>query len=251
MAIDVNMFWHGPRLGPMHGACVRSFLRHGHQVIMHCYERPEDLPDGVRVHDAAKIMPLADLYVHKKVGSVALDSDRYRYRLIAAGFGLYVDCDLFCLRPIQDADYIMGAEQDDTVNGAILKFPTDSALAEALISATDDSYFIPPWFRRSKRRRLHLLRMVGRGVHISKHRWGSWGPHLLSHAVNELKLWPEVSPIDRFYPVHPWQTSLLRDPELQLADLVTPRTDAIHLWHKMLTKEAPPPGSPLHEILNS
>src|SRR5690625_1241888 len=250
MAIDVNMFWHGPKLGPMHAACVRSFLRHGHTVIMHCYERPEDLPDGVRVFDAAKNMPLSDMHAHNKVGSVALGANRYRYRMIAKGFGFYTDCDMFCLRPIPDADYIMGAEQDDTVNNAVLKFPAGSALAEALTEATNDSYFIPPWFRRSKRRRLHLLRKLGRGVHISKHRWGSWGPHLLTHCVNELKLWPKVAPIDRFYPVHPWQTSLLRDPDLLLADLITPRTDASHLRHKMLNEEAPQAERPLDEIMN-
>src|SRR5690625_211718 len=162
MAIDVNMFWHGPKLGPMHAACVRSFLRHGHMVIMHCYERPEDLPDGVQVFDAAKLMPLAELHMHEKTGSVALGSDRYRYRIIAAGLGLYADCDMFCLRPLTDATYLMGTEQDNSINAAFLKFPSDSALAAALIQATDDPYFIPPWLRRSKRRRLHLYRKLGR-----------------------------------------------------------------------------------------
>lgn len=251
MAIDVNMFWHGARLGPMHAACLRSFLRHGHGVTLHCYEQPEDLPDGVRVFDAARLMPLSDLDSYRREGSVALGSDRYRYLIIAAELGLYADCDMFCLRPISDAPYIIGAEQDDMANGAILNYPPDSPLSRALLAATDDAYFIPPWFHRSRRRRLRLLQKLGRGVHVSNHRWGSWGPHLITHAVNELGLWPEIAPIDRFYPVHPMQSSLFRDPELCLADLVTPRTDAIHLWHKMLGNEMPPAGSPLHEIMNS
>src|SRR5690625_4176270 len=143
MAIDVNMFWHGPKLGPMHAACVRSFLRHGHTVSMHCYERPEDLPDGVRVFDAAKLMPLVELISHKKSGSVALGANRYRYRLISTGFGAYADCDMFCLRPLTEARFILGAEQNDSVNNAILKFPADSGLASALLHATNDPYFIP------------------------------------------------------------------------------------------------------------
>lgn len=249
MSIDINMFWHGPQLGMIHSACVRSFLRNGHTVIMHCYERPSDLPAGVRVFDAATIMPLADLHAHRQTGSVALGANRYRYRMIAAGFGLYADCDMFCLQPITDAPYIMGAEQDDTVNNAFLKFPPDSALANALIEATQDYYFIPPWFRASKRRRLSLLRKLGRGVHVGQHGWGVWGPQLISHCVNKLKLWPEVAPIDRYYPVHPYQTSLLRTPGLCISDLVTPRTEAVHLWHKMLGNVKPPVGSPLHEMM--
>jgi hypothetical protein len=249
MSVDINMFWHGPQLGAIHAACVRSFLRNGHTVIMHCYKRPSDLPDSVRVFDASKIMPLADLHADRATGSVALGSDRYRYRLIAAGFGVYADCDMFCLRPITDAPYIMGAEQDDTVNNAFLKFPADSSLAKALIEATQDYYLIPPWFRSSKRRRFRVLQKFGLGMHVGEHSWGVWGPRLITHYVNEMGLWSDVAPIDRFYPVHPRQTSLLHDPELCITDLVTPRTEAIHLWHKMLGGKTPPKGSPLHEIM--
>lgn len=249
MSIDVNMFWHGHKLGVIHAACVRSFIRNGHTVIMHCYERPSDLPEGVRVFDAAKIMPFEELHPHYETGSVSLGTNRYRYRMIAEGFGLYSDCDMFCLRPITDARYILGKEQDNIINGAFLKFPPDSDLAHTLIEATQDYYFIPPWFRSSKKRRLSIRRKLGRGVHVGQHPWGVWGPQLLSHYVNELDLLPEVAPIDRYYPVHPWQTTLLSDPELCIADLVTPRTEAIHLWHKLLSSEAPPHGSPLWEMI--
>ena len=77
MSIDVNMFWHGRQLGVIHSACVRSFLRHGHTVTMHCYERPNDLPEDVRVFDAGKIMPLSDLQQQhgRKCGDEMPDHD--------------------------------------------------------------------------------------------------------------------------------------------------------------------------------
>jgi hypothetical protein len=215
---------------------------------MHCYERPNDLPEDVRVFDAGKIMPLSDL--QQQHGSVALGADRYRYRMIAEGFGLYSDCDMFCLGPITDSPYTFGKEQDNLVNNAFLKFPPKSDLANALIEATRDYYFIPPWFRSSKKRRLALLKKLGRGVHVGQHEWGVWGPQLISHCINELKLFPEVAPIDLYYPVHTKQTNLLFDPGLCIADLVTPRTEAIHLWHKLLSSEDPPHGSPLWEMIN-
>lgn len=250
MAIDINMFWHGNELGALHAACVRSFTQHGHTVIMHCYNKPVDLPHNVRTFDASKIMPLSDLHAHRETGSVALGANRYRYRLIAEGFGLYADCDMFCLRQITDSHYILGKEQDNSLNNAFLKYPVDSDLAKALVDATLDYYFIPPWFRASKKRRLRIRRRIGRGTHVGEHPWGVWGPQLVSHFAKELGLWQEAAPIDKYYPVHPWQTTLLRDPDLTIADLVTPRTEAIHLWHKMLGSDLIPRGSPLWEVLN-
>jgi len=217
---------------------------------MHCYERPSDLPDGTRVFAARKIMPISELQPHHETGSVALGVNRYRYRMIAEGFGLYADCDMFCLGPITDAPYILGKEQDNIINNAFLKFPPESDLANALIDATRDYYFIPPWFSSSKKRRLAFKKRLGRGVHVGQHAWGVWGPQLISHYVKELGLSSEVAPIDRYYPVHPWQTTLLSDPGLCISDLATPRTEAIHLWHKLLSSEAPPHGSPLWEMIN-
>ncbi|MBD3755838.1 MAG: galactosyltransferase Lgt5 [Gammaproteobacteria bacterium] len=250
MSVDVNMFWHGPKLGAVHAACVRSFIRNGHTVIMHCYDRPNDLPEGTRVFDAAKIMPFEELHPHHETGSVSLGTNRYRYRLIAEGHGLYSDCDMFCLRPITDGRYVFGKEQNNIVNGALLKFPVDSDLAAALIEATRDYYFIPPWFRPSKKRRLSILKKLGSGAHVGQHPWGVWGPQLISYYVDKLNLMSEVAPIDRYYPVHPWQTTLLSDPGLSIADLATPRSETIHLWHKFLSREDPPRGSPLWEIIN-
>ncbi len=88
-------------------------------------------------------------------------------------------------------------------------------------------------------------------MHVSSYDWGVWGPQLLTHYVGTLGLTDHVAPVDAYYPVHPWQTSLLRDPGLRLSDLVTPRTKAVHLWHKMLGAEEPPVGSPLHEVMTS
>jgi len=41
------------------------------------------------------------------------------------------------------------------------------------------------------------------------------------------------------------------DPELNLSNLITPRTVAVHLWHEMLDRKPPPAGSPLHEIMSN
>lgn len=52
----INSVWIGKKLGPVHAACLRSFVRHGHEVVLHTFERPEDTPDGVKIFDAKLLM---------------------------------------------------------------------------------------------------------------------------------------------------------------------------------------------------
>lgn len=248
---SVNMFWHGPRLGPVHAACLRSFLRHGHRVVLHGYAAPEDLPEGVERFDARQIMPLADLIANRETGSVALGTNRYRYRMLAAGMGPYVDCDMYCLQPVPTDAYVFGREDARAINNAFLNYPPDSALATALVAETATEFRIPDWLSRRRKALLRVRRALGLGVSVRDMPWGVWGPSLLTHWVHKLGLEHRAQPIDRFYPLHYLNVELLLEPGLRIEDLTTPRSVAIHLCHKLLDQRRPPPGSPLHGIIDS
>lgn len=247
----VNMFWHGPRLGDVHAACLRSFLRQGHHVILHGYDPPDDLPDGVETLDAATIMPFADLISHDETGSIAVGVDRYRYRLLQAGMGLYCDCDVYCLRPIEDADYIFGREDRKCINNAVLKYPAGGELAAKLVAETADEHYIPDWCRRRDKYLMRARRLVGLYPSVRKQPWGFWGPILLTHWIEKLGLAALARPIDHFYPLHYLNSELLSEPGLRIEDLATPRSFAIHLCHQAQAREAPPPGSPLRQIIET
>lgn len=248
--VVVNMFWYGPKLGAIHAACVRSFVRHGHRTILHCYSKPVDAPDGVEVFDARALMPEIELIRDNATGSPAIGADRYRYRLIESGMGLYCDCDVFCMKPIDDEDYIFSREQDNYVNNAVLKYPPNSELSRALVAATKSRYYVPEWLRRRDRFAFALRKKLGFPISVEDMHWGVWGPTLLTHHVKTLGLWHRSKPMDYFYPVHPRHTELFFDPDLRLDDLVTHRTLGIHLWHSMLKGKEPPKGSPLYAIIN-
>lgn len=247
----INMFWDGARLGPVHAGCVRSFLRHGHRVVMHCYAPPSDLPEGVELFDATRLMPRSDLIVSHARNSVALGANRYRYRLIQAGMGIYADCDMYCLRPIEAEPYMLGWEDNGRINNAFLNYPADSALARMLVAATQSEYYIPEWVGRRGKLRLRIRRAVGRSVSVSDMPWGVWGPRLLTHCVNKLGLREKISPIDYFYPLHWSCTALLFESGLKIEDLATPRTRALHLVHTAQDKRPVPPGSPLQQIIDT
>ncbi len=247
----VNMFWHGSHIGPVHAACVRSFQRHGHHVRMHCYDIPKDLPENVEVFDASKLMPMSDLIADVETGSVALGADRYRYRILQAGLGLYADCDIFCLKSIPRREYLFGWEDNHQINNALLKYPTNSPLSLELLQATKSEYFIPDFFPRRKQLRLKVRRALGFAKSVQHMPWGIWGPTLLTQTIKKLGLTDKAFPIDCFYPVHYFSTNLFMESGLKLDDLITNRTVTVHLCHKMLKSKDIPKGSPLFEIVNA
>ena len=95
----VHAVWIGGPLGSMHVACLKSFVRIGHRTVLHVYDDPTDAPAGVELADASKILPRERVVVHRN-GSYALFADIFRYKLLASGAEIYVDCDMYCVRPL-------------------------------------------------------------------------------------------------------------------------------------------------------
>lgn len=254
MPPTVNAVWVGDELGPIAAACLRSFVRMGHRTCLHAYDRVKDLPPGVELVDAAKIIERSKIVRHKKTGSFALFSDLYRYELLARGEGIYIDCDVYCVRPIRSREYVMGYERDGAINGAILAMPSDCLLLAKLCRAATGPSFIPPWLKPEKRiiHKLGYLLGLGRSAHSMP--WGTFGPHALTYYVKELGLQNEVCPQDVFYPLDHGRISLLFDPELTIEDISTHRTECIHLYNELLRRrgtENIPPTSPLGRMLRA
>ena len=222
----------------------------GHKVVLHSYGRPEDTPQGVEFFDANRLMKESEI-VRFSTGSLALASDIYRYRILKEGLGIYADCDMYCMKPIVDTPYILGWEEQFTVNGAILKVPSDSEMMKSLLAAAEDPYFIPPWLKKSRVFKSRIRKYIGFPRPVSKQQWGTIGPLLISHVVRDLGLEAKVSPIDVFYPLHHTQTSLLHERGLALRDIVTPRTAAIHFYNTANKNTNIMPDTPLYEIINS
>ncbi len=250
MSLIVNSLWIGKRLGEVHAACLKSFVDKGCKIVLHAYGKPEDIPKGVEIFDANKLMKESEI-VRTSSGNLALASDIYRYRILREGLGLYVDCDVYCIKPVEDNDYIMGWETQSTINGAILKVPQDSTMLKQLLSAAEDPYFIPPWFKANKIKRYRLRKSLGFPKPVSKHPWGAIGPNLITHIVKELDLKNKVSPIDIYYPMHYTCTTLLHERGLRVQDLITPRTTAFHLYNTANNNKQILPDTPLYEIINS
>jgi hypothetical protein len=173
-----NAIWIGPKLGLTHAACLRSFVRAGHKTVLHVYDPPSDVPCGIELADARALMPESRMVRHKENGSLALFSDLFRYRLLRAGLGLYVDCDVYCVRPIEDADYIFGWQNEQTICGAVLKLPSDCLVLAKLCNLEDG--FIPHWLGRRAQLKLRIRRFIGWPVSLEQMDWGTAGPAALT-----------------------------------------------------------------------
>ncbi|HEV7304862.1 hypothetical protein [Ensifer sp.] len=220
-------------------------------MVLHSFGMPDDAPEGVRLFDASKLMTLQEIDVFRKTSMLALASDIYRYRIQRENMGLYVDCDVYCLRPLEETDYVFGWESSKLIGSAVLKIPSESQLLRELLQASEDHHFIPPWVPPRKRNKMALRKRFGFPVHVADQPWGVIGPQLLTHYARELGLAEQASSIDAFYNLHFECTGLLYEPGLSVEDLTTRRSSFLHLCNSRLKPTGVPAGSPMHEILTA
>ncbi len=250
----INAFWIGPQLGAIHAACLESFLTVGHRVVLHAYGTgPSDVPAGVALADAEKILPSSRVVRHAQTGSLALASDLARLEIQALGLGIYVDCDCYCVRPVEDDDCLFGLQDDGLINGAVLKLPSASPLLADMRAIPSMRGFVPPWEPARRRNRYRLRAAIGLPVPLEKLPWGVLGPLALSHYTAKHGLSGRAKAQDVFYPIGYRAAGLLRLSGTRMEEFITPRTQVVHLWNEALRhfSEEPEPGSPLHRLVKT
>lgn len=250
---DCHALWIGPHLGELAAACLRSFVRAGHRVILHTYE---ELPDahraGVEVADASKVLPRERVFRHVRTGSYAMFSNLFRYEILRRSMGLYIDCDVVCIRPMVRRDgYVFGYQNSEQINGAILKIPADSRLLRDLLQLFDVRVFAPPWWTMGHRARQYVKALIGMPTDPANAPWGSAGPAAITyyaekHGVARLAAQREV-----FYPLPCAEAQRVLDPRFDPVTVISPETLCFHLWHEALRSgdlSDPPPGSLLQRL---
>lgn len=244
-------------MGYLERLCLTSFLNHGHRVELFAYERPENLPDGVVLADADSIIARENMFFYKGGRTPAVFADLFRIELLAQGRGIWVDCDVFCLRPFTGAhEYLMGFENRPSwrnfwaaqVNNAVLKIPADSPLI-----AAQRSIFQPgatpiglPFWRRAE---VTLRRAFGEDLPVHYMQFGATGPAPLTHFIDKLGLTDKVQPKDVLYPLDYQDAAKLLQRGSDIASFITERSLSVHIWNSALTgrhsraRMDPEPGS--------
>ena len=253
----INAVWIGPRLGPIHAACLQSFVRHGHTVVLHTYDEPEDVPAGVELSNADNLLPKSMIFRNLETGSLAPFCDLLRYEILRQGLGVYVDCDVYCVKPFWDADYILASEDEKYINNAILKLPADCPALKELCELKKLTSPVMPWFPVPKRIRRMLKfaakHMFNRSLHpLESLPIATLGPVALTYYVKKHHISDEALPNDVFYPLHWTQVERLFDPNFQIESAFTDDTIGLHLYNEMIRRLSDEPirkGCTLHRVL--
>ena len=230
---EIHAVWVGSVLGPVERACLTSFVRHGHRVTLHCYGNLEGVPKGIGLSDGEKILPASEIFRHREPSSLGMFADIFRFELFAQKPGsIYVDCDVYCLKPIEASGYLYGLE-DAKVNGAVLALPADSDVLKELREMRFNGHKRWEWERRWPFAPLRLHRHFRRSQNpLSDKLWALTGPFALSHMTKKHKVKHLAKPAEWFYPVHFRDVAKLFIPGMSFEDVASTETRCIHLYNE-------------------
>jgi hypothetical protein len=235
--LDMNAFWTGHDPGPLQVLCLLSAVARGHRVRLFGYRRFDNVPQAIEQVDAREILPEAAIVRHRRTGSPALFSDRFRYQLVRRGLGAWMDADMLFLKPIPTVDCNLFGWQDARkthIAIGILAYDPASELAEELCQWSMQDEMIPPWLPVAERTWLTVRQACGARPDIGRLKWATLGPAMFTWLAARHGLAADASPWQRFYPI-PYRSMTVPFSGSADADaFLTPETQAVHLWFQGL-----------------
>ena len=96
--VDTHMLWVRGNLSAVERLCVESFVRQDFKVILWTYGGLDNCPEGAQLRDAREILSESEIFLNRQ-GSLAGFSDYFRYAVLSKIGGLYVDTDVYALKP--------------------------------------------------------------------------------------------------------------------------------------------------------
>jgi hypothetical protein len=213
------MLWVEGPLSPLERLCMASFMRCGHPVHLYVYGEVCGVPEGVTVLDGRSILPADRICRYGPAagsgeGSLALFANLFRYALLARHGGIWSDCDMVCLKPLDDlvaADYVIVTEWRDRkrevafANNCLLKVPAGSPFIAECNS-------------------------IAMGADPQQSKWGDLGPTMLTVMVRKHGLEHVLVPPWRCSPLAWWEFGrLVEDAPLRWPD----DTLAVHCFNEM------------------
>lgn len=205
----VQSLWIGDKIDTHGQLTMKSFMAAGHPFHLYAFKEPANVPEGVKLLPASHIIDEA--YV-KKFRFVAQLADWFRYNMLLAKGGWWVDLDTVCLKPFDFPEPIVLSRADEPtliVPNSPMKAPAGSDFLK--------------W----------LIQEAGRKTWKAME-WSEIGPTLMTKAVKEFKI--GLQPPIVFNPIPPGRE---REGIMKFIDPkgfpIDPATYAVHLHHSRWT----------------
>lgn len=234
----IAALWIGGPLSFLEQLCLVSFVHAGHHVTLYTYEGVPNVPSGIEVADAAGILPQTGYLKHTRTGSPALHSDVFRYHLLAkCDRTIWADTDAYCVRPFTtQTGHFYGWESKKHVNGGVLGLPKDSETLARLLEHTSDEYTIPTWYDAAYTRELQEKAAAGTPVHAADQPWGVWGPHAITHYLQQTgEVKHALLPV-ALYPIPYKDRRLILRPGWDSSVMVTEDSFSIHFYGRRMRR---------------
>lgn len=253
--LPIHMFWHGQGFARMERLCAASFLAQGHEVRLHVYAEPANVPVGVKLVDANRTLPERYLFRHIGSGSIAAFADWFRYQLLYEEGGIWADTDVVCLKPLRyDQPEIFARQDEQIINNAVLGLPAGHDLAAWMIACCEHPNRVQPYDNSRTRRRKRQRRLL-RGNQRGDVEWGEHGPLGFTMAARHMNYENRALPFWHFYPVHYLHWRSVFDASLRDNPNFVAGSTTLHLWNEMTRRavgfdiNAPFPADSLFEQL--
>lgn len=145
--MNINFLWVGSRLNKLSQLGLKSFLDHGHNVVLWVYDKEcENIPSSVEVQDAGQIIHPDKVFLYSgngdcRKGSCGGFSDLFRYYLLDKVGGWYCDTDVTCLKNFESLDekeYVFRIHKNTLAVPNILKCPKDCDFLKKCINKTEE-----------------------------------------------------------------------------------------------------------------
>jgi hypothetical protein len=245
-----HALWIGEVLPPSVAGCLRSFARLGNRVVLHAYNKYDNLPPEVELRDAALVLPKERIFRHY-TGSYAVVADYYRYLLLRQEECIWIDADLYCIRPFDfSEDCVFGLGEPGIIFNGVLKLPPESVILEKLLMLFEGPPLRPPWIKRRTWAKARILAWARRESYLTRAPRTMAGPPALSWFARRYNLFGMAHDPDVFYPVSYEECRILAQVETEIRRYLTPKTRTIHLYNEVIRREAltPEAGSLLWRI---
>ena len=182
---EVASFWTGSSLSFFELVCIQSFVDHGIKFHLYTSGPIENIPDSVELHDASDIYEGSLTKSEDVRFNAGVYSDIFRAHLMKKTDYLWVDLDVYCLRPLDaPTDHIFGVVyRRKSANNCVLRLPKNSPALQLMMDFYTAEVPIPHWW--PDRRLKPLLEDYKAGVRptLGTLPWTTTGPGVLSWAL--------------------------------------------------------------------
>lgn len=225
----------------------------GQRVKLFVYERLENVPAGVELHDARDILPKSAIYQidpdypsYKPWISILQFSDFFRVMLMKHGKGVWLDTDVYLVKPFHpDPGKIwLARENRSRVGVSALYLPPDNPVIAAFEAYMRGGNPVPDWLGFKRRVIMpQVLRMKGIAVRPNRLGITVFGNDGISRLAKRFGFFEAAKPKETFYYWTGHRAERIFDPAYGLQMLDQPDFIGFHIHKKALTDSPPREGS--------